>query len=103
LKEAKLIRDAWLASGEYKSAKEINSGKCGPFATRLLEILGKGEIIYGSNFYDRGYSLKRNRLDYHGHCVLLLNDKLYDVENPEGVSHPDELTFYKRLHKEIYG
>lgn len=96
--EANRLVEEFISSGNYETPENINNGGCLYFANQLVELAGKGIVIHGKDFYTLWTDLYDQPAGYGGHWVALIDGKLYDAENPDGVNHPDELNIYIRSH-----
>jgi hypothetical protein len=67
------------------NAEEINNGKCRQFANKLIKEVGRGSVQTNGGTFN--------------HYWALIDGRLYDAENPEGVDSEDQLNFFKRQAK----
>ena len=76
-------RKVWLDSHGWEDPNQINNGHCSFFAEEVAKEFRGAKSIWD---------------DSHGwHCFVLYCGKFYDSECPEGVSHPKDLPFFKRV------
>lgn len=64
----------------------INTGLCERWAKEAAKRLGRGEAIWLEDMMPSEQA--------HGHCVLLLDGRYYDSQNPEGVDSIELLDVY---------
>lgn len=87
------------------NAQDICSGDCGEFATRMIDLLGRGQIVawdmggYEKDFasYDviapEMYIARKTP----AHCWVKVDDKYYDAFDPQGVEEECHMEWIENL------
>lgn len=88
-------------------AHEICSGSCPEFAKRLIDAIGRGQIVNNlsremqgdvsgyENIEPEIYCGNPNINPDQSHCWAKVDGRFYDAFNPDGVDSEDELTWYE--------
>jgi hypothetical protein len=75
----------------YDTPEQCNDGYCGYLADKVVEALGRGEVLttdeinVGGEFHDSR------------HEWVFVDGKHYDAETPYGVGRPRDLGYFRRL------
>jgi len=89
------IKDWYPENLCKKTPAQLNSGECHYIAWAINKVFPQFKIVdtddYRKELRDAGI---KNASD---HAFVEYKGKFYDVEAPNGVSHPAELPFYKRF------
>lgn len=87
------------------NAQDICSGDCGEFATRMIDLLGRGQIVacnmvaYEDDFsgYDVIAPEMRVTKNTPPHCWVKVDGKYYDAFDPQGVEEECNMEWIENI------